>query len=182
MFPEHWTVYLFPSVTWLLMMKDCIKFGWGQFKCASWSFTEHFCVRIYSSSQANGSLCFLFKFLWLFECGHWVHFNFKFVFSFYMGFWSCFLIFSFSFDLEVDLCLLFVACVSFFWVGIVVSFSVGLSLIFIFLWSLFWRFMLSVLMWVVASSESSVIVLMGSWSIGLNGWIMGLVHLLGVFV
>ena len=101
------------------------------------------CVRIYSSSQANGGLCFLFKFPWLFECGCWVHFNFKFVFSFYRGiwswFWSCFLIFSFSFDLEVDLCLLFVACVSFFGVGFVVSFSVGLSLIFIFLWSLFWK-------------------------------------------
>ena len=41
-----------------------------QVKCASWTFTEDFCVRIYSSSQANGGLCFLFKFPWLFECGH----------------------------------------------------------------------------------------------------------------
>ena len=40
--------------------------------------------------------------------------------------------FSFAFDLEVDLCLLFVACVSFFLVGFVVSFSVGLSLVLIF--------------------------------------------------
>ena len=57
----------------------------------------------------------------------------SFVFSFHRGIWSWFLIFSFSFDLEVDLCLLFVACVSFFCVGFVVSFSAGLSLIFIFL-------------------------------------------------
>ena len=32
------------------------------------------------------------------------------------GFWVGFWFFSFSFDLEVNLCLLFVACVSFFWV------------------------------------------------------------------
>ena len=48
------------------------------------------------------------------------------------GFGVGFQFFSFSFDLEVNLCLLFVACVSFFGVGFVVSFSVGLSLIFIF--------------------------------------------------
>ena len=48
--------------------------------------------------------------------------------GFGVGFWF----FSFSFDLEIDQCLLFVACVSFFGVGFVVSFSVGVSLISIF--------------------------------------------------
>ena len=139
----------------------------GSFKCAS-SFTDHFCIRIYSLSLADEGLCFLFKLPWLFDCGHWVQYNFKFVFSFYRGIWSWFLIFSFSFDLEVDLCLLLVDCVSFFLAGFVVSFSFGFSLIFIFLWSLFWRFMVSVLMWVVVSSESSVVVSTGSMPIGLN--------------
>ena len=122
-------------------------------KCAAWSFTGHFCVCMYSSSLANGGLCFLFKLPRLFDSGRWVYFNFhfKFVFSFGGG------IFFFSFDLQIDLCLLFLVCVSFFFlVGFVISFSIGLSLIFIFLLSLFWSFMVSVLMWMVVSTGSSM--------------------------
>ena len=94
---------------------------------------------MYSSSLANGGLCFLFKLPWLFDCG-----CLELVFDFF---------FPFSFDLEVDLCLLFVVCVSFFLVRFVVSFSVRLS---IFLWRLFWSFTVSVLMWRAVWSRSSM--------------------------
>ena len=125
--------------------RDCIKFGWGQSKCASWSFTDHFFVCIYSSSLANGGLYCLFKFPWLFDCGL-ESISILSLFFVSIGVFGVdFLFFSFSFDLEVDLCLLFVTCVSFFLVGFVVSCSVGLSLVFIFyevsfgvFWCLFW--------------------------------------------
>ena len=79
--------------------------------------------------------------------------------------------FSFAFDLEVDLCLLFVVSVSFLLVGFVVSFSVGLSLVFIYFFFIksLLEFYESVLMWVVVSSASSMVVSTGSsMSIGLN--------------
>ena len=94
---------------------DCIKFGWEQFECTSWSFTVHFGVDMYSFSLANESLYFPFKSPQLFDCGYRVHFNFhlfyifKFVFSFGGGGSP-----SFPLVLEVNLCLLLVACVSFF--------------------------------------------------------------------
>ena len=81
------------------------------------------------------------------DCGHWVHFNFhfKFVFSFYNRVWNGFWFFSFSLDLEVDLHLLFVACVSFFGrICCFIFFWVVFSIYFFYevsfgdLWCLFW--------------------------------------------
>ena len=98
--------------------------------------------------------------------------------GFGVGFWF----FSFFFDLEVDLCLLFVACISFLGGRICCFIFCWVAFDIFFLWSLFWRFMLSVLMWVVASSESSVIVSRDLCPLGWICWIMGWVHLLGFFV
>ena len=95
----------------------------GSFKCASWSFTDHFCVRMYSSGLANGGLCFLFKLPRLFDCRRWVYFNFHFkcAFSFYGGGIFFFFLWSWSWSMSTFCSLCFICfgricCFIFCWV------------------------------------------------------------------
>ena len=88
---------------------------------------------MYSSSLANGSLCFLFNLPQLFDCGRRVHFNFhllyilKFVFSFYRGIWSWFLIFFFLCSWSWSISIFCSSCFIFFVSGCwsVVCFIMG---------------------------------------------------------
>ena len=102
-FVDPWALYCL-----FLMLKELHWIWLGQFECASWSFTVHLGVHMYSSNLANGSSCFLFKLPQLLNCACRVHFNL-------LYFFNCFLVlwgggwFSFSFVLEVDLYILFVA-------------------------------------------------------------------------
>ena len=107
--PEHWTVDFH---RWLdsWWWRDYIKFRWRQFKCTSWPFTSVFVCTLQAWPMGSCAFCLTCPGFLI------VVIEFISILDLFLvsvgGGWSWFLIF--FFDLEVDLCLLFVACVSFF--------------------------------------------------------------------
>ena len=99
---------------------------------------------MYSSSLANGACAFC-----------WSCSGLKLFFFFFLWSWS------WSMSTFCSLCFIFLGRI-FFFIFCWVVFGIY------FLQSLFWSFMVSVFMWVVVSSESSMAVSTGSMSIGLN--------------
>ena len=141
------------------------------------------CSFWWTSSLANGNLCFLFKSPWLFNCGCWVRFNshllyiFKFVlvyigrsrvkfWFFFLCSWSCFMS-------------TFVACVSFFF-----FFFFGRICSFIFCWVVFGNLFIKSFLEFYGICFN--VVGLFYWELlcpsGWICWIIGMIHLLAFLV